>query len=108
MKGRVINMLKHITTNEFNEEVLNYNGKVLVDFFASWCGPCQMLTQVLEEFEKQENDIKIVKVNIDEETKLAIENGVEVVPTLILYDNGKLVKRLEGYRNKEELKEEIL
>lgn len=101
-------MLKHITADEFNEEVLNYNGKVLVDFFATWCGPCQMLTPVLEKFDEEENEIKIVKVNIDEETKLAIENGVQVVPTLILYDNGKLVKRLEGYRDKEELKEEIL
>lgn len=101
-------MLKHITANEFDEEVLNYNGKVLVDFFASWCGPCQMLTPVLEKINEEENEIKIVKVNIDEETKLAIENGVEVVPTLVLYNNGKLVKRLEGYRDKEELKEEIL
>lgn len=101
-------MLKHITADEFNEEVLNYNGKVLVDFFATWCGPCQMLTPVLEKFDEEENEIKIVKVNIDEETKLAIENGVQVVPTLILYDNGKLVKRLEGYRDKEELREEIL
>lgn len=108
MEGRVINMLKHITADEFNEEVLNYNGKVLVDFFATWCGPCQMLTPVLEKFDEEENEIKIVKVNIDEETKLAIENGVQVVPTLILYDNGKLVKRLEGYRDKEELREEIL
>lgn len=108
MEGRVINMLKHITADEFNEEVLNYNGKVLVDFFATWCGPCQMLTPVLEKFDEEENEIKIVKVNIDEETKLAIENGVEVVPTLILYNNGKLVKRLEGYRDKEELKREIL
>lgn len=108
MEGRVISMLKHITASEFSEEVLNYNGKVLVDFFATWCGPCQMLTPVLEEFDEEENEIKIVKVNIDEETKLSIENGVQVVPTLILYNNGKLVKRLEGYRDKEELKREIL
>lgn len=101
-------MLKHITTDEFNEEVLNYNGKVLVDFFATWCGPCQMLTPVLEKIDEEENEIKIVKINIDEETKLAIENGVEVVPTLILYNNGKIVKRLEGYRDEEELKREIL
>lgn len=101
-------MIKHITTDEFAQEVLNYNGKVLVDFFATWCGPCQMLSPVLEKLSEEEAEIKIVKVNIDEETKLSIENGVEVVPTLILYDNGKVVKKLEGFRDIEELKSEIL
>ncbi len=101
-------MLKHITASEFEQEVLNYNGKVLVDFFATWCGPCQMLSPVLEKISEEENEIKIVKVNIDEETKLSIDNGVEVVPTLILYDNGKVIKKLEGYRDEEELKKEIL
>lgn len=101
-------MIKHITTSEFEQEVLNYNGKVLVDFFATWCGPCQMLSPVLEKISEEETEIKIVKVNIDEETKLSIENGVEVVPTLILYDNGKVIKKLEGYRDEEELKREIL
>lgn len=101
-------MLKHITTSEFEEEVLNYKGKVLADFFASWCGPCQMLTPVLEKIDEEIEEIKIVKINIDEETKLAIENGVEVVPTLILYNDGEIVKRLEGYRDEEELKKEIL
>lgn len=101
-------MLKHITTNEFEEEVLHYNGKVLVDFFATWCGPCQMLSPVLEKISEEENEVKIVKVNIDEETKLSIDNGVEVVPTLVLYDNGKIVRKLEGYMDEEELKSIIL
>ncbi len=101
-------MLKHVTTSDFEEEVLNCNGKVLVDFFATWCGPCQMLTPVLEKMSEEEKTIKIVKVNIDEESKLAIENGVEVVPTMILYNNGKVVGRFEGYRDEEELKEAIL
>ncbi len=101
-------MLKHITTSEFEQEVLNYNGKVLVDFFATWCGPCQMLSPVLEKISEEETEIKIVKVNIDEETKLSIDNGVEVVPTLVLYDNGQVVRKLEGYRDEEELKKEIL
>ena len=100
-------MIKHITTIEFEQEVLDYNGKVLVDFFATWCGPCQMLSPVLEKISEEESGIKIVKVNIDEETKLSIDNGVEVVPTLVLYDNGKVVKKLEGYMDEEELKREI-
>lgn len=101
-------MLKHITANEYEQEVLNYNGKVLVDFFATWCGPCQMLTPVLEKIAEEENSIKIVKVNIDEETKLAIENEVEVVPTMLLYNNGKIMQRIEGFRDIEELKNIIL
>lgn len=101
-------MLKHITTSEFEEEVLNYQGKVLVDFFASWCGPCQMLTPVLEKIDDEIESLKILKINIDEETKLAIENKVEVVPTMILYNNGKVEKRIEGYREAQELKMEIL
>ena len=104
-------MLKHITTSEFEEEVLNYQGKVLVDFFASWCGPCQMLTpglSVSNTYIRRNQSLKILKINIDEETKLAIENKVEVVPTMILYNNGKVEKRIEGYREAQELKREIL
>ena len=79
----------YVKDNNLEREV--NEGKVLVDFFATWCGPCQMLTPVLEKISEEENDVKIVKVNIDEETKLAVENGVEVVPTMILYDNGKIL-----------------
>ncbi len=99
-------MLKHITSNEYEQEVTNYDGKVLVDFFATWCGPCQMLGKVLEKI-SENDDIKIVKINIDEETKLAMDNDVEVVPTMILYNNGEVVERLEGYMDEEELKEII-
>lgn len=99
-------MIKHITSAEFEEEVLNYNGKVLVDFFATWCGPCQMLGKVLEKID-EENLVKIVKVDIDAETSLAVERGIEVVPTVFLYDNGNMVKREEGYMDPEKLKEFI-
>ena len=100
-------MLKHITADEYEQEVTNYNGKVLVDFFANWCGPCKMLSPVLEKISEENNNIKIVKVNIDEASELAIDNEVEVVPTMILYNNGKIVERLEGYMDEEELKEII-
>lgn len=100
-------MIKQITVNEYEEEVLKCKGKVIVDFFATWCGPCQMLASVLEKI-SGENDIKIVKVNIDEEIKLAIENDVEVVPTMLIYNNGKIVQRLEGYMDENELKKIIL
>ena len=100
-------MLKHITSDEYQAEVLNCKGKVLVDFFATWCGPCQMLSQVLEKFSEEEQQVKIVKINIDEETGLAIENKVEVVPTMMFFKDGKLIKRVEGYVDEEKLKEII-
>lgn len=100
-------MIKHITPNEYEQEVINCNGKVLVDFFATWCGPCQMLSQVLEKISEEDNSTKIVKVNVDEATELAMKNDVEVVPTMILYNNGEIVDRVEGYMDKEELKKLI-
>lgn len=100
-------MIKHITSNEYEQEVINCNGKVLVDFFATWCGPCQMLSQVLEKISEEDNSTKIVKINVDEATELAMKNDVEVVPTMILYNNGEIVDRVEGYMDKEELKKLI-
>ena len=99
-------MIKHITTAEFQEEVLNYNGKVLVDFFATWCGPCQMLGKILEKLD-EENLIKIVKIDIDKDSSLAIDSGVEVVPTIFIYENGNIIKREEGFMDINSLKKII-
>ncbi len=65
------------------------NGKVLVDFFATWCPPCKMLAPELEEFAKENEDIKVIKVNVDENQELAIAYGVMVVPTLILFEKNE-------------------
>lgn len=99
-------MIKHISSAEFEEEVLNYNGKVLVDFFATWCGPCQMLGKVLEKLD-EENLIKIVKIDIDKDSSLAIDNGVEVVPTIFIYENGNIIKREEGFMDIDTIKNVI-
>ena len=91
-----------IHANEENFNDLIMNGKVLVDFFATWCGPCKMLTPILEELASDRSDTKIVKVDVDECEGLARQFGVMSIPTIILFENGKEVKRFTGFMNKEE------
>ena len=90
-------MAKKITTSEFENEVLKAQGKVIVDFFATWCGPCKMIAPVLDEFSAAHPDIKIVKIDVDEETPLAIKYGVASIPTLLLFENGEIVDTRLGY-----------
>ena len=96
-----------VTKENFEKEVINSNQKVIVDFFATWCGPCQMLAPVLEKISNENDDLNIVKVDIDESVELAIKYQVEVVPTLVIFKNGNPVKTLEGFRSEKELLEEI-
>lgn len=96
-------MAKKITTNEFENEVLNAKETVLVDFYATWCGPCKMLSPVLDEFSGKHADIKIVKIDVDEETPLAIKYGVASIPTLILFKNGEKVNQTLGYQTLDQL-----
>ena len=100
-------MINHLTKTEFESKVINSDRVSLVDFFATWCGPCQMLTPVLEKISEERNDFDIYKVDIDEEMELAIKYGVEVVPTMIIFKNGNPVGRLEGFHDKSSLIEEI-
>ena len=83
------------TVKEF-DEVINTNNKVLVDFYADWCGPCRMLAPVLEEI-SNENIIKIVKVNVDNHEDIARRYGVMSIPTLVLFENGNEQKRNTGF-----------
>ena len=100
-------MINHLTKKEFESKVINSDRVSLVDFFATWCGPCQMLTPVLEKISEERNDFDIYKVDIDEEMELAIKYGVEVVPTMIIFKGGNPVGRLEGFHDKSSLIEEI-
>lgn len=92
--------LKHINTDEFNDLVIDKKEKVLVDFYASWCGPCKMLAPILEEISK-EVDVQICSVDVDDNFDLAKSYGVMSVPTLILFNNGIEVKRAIGLKNKD-------
>lgn len=91
--------MKKITKDEF-EKVIKENDKVLIDFYANWCGPCKMLAPVLEEVE-EETDVLIVKVDVDEEYELAQMFNVTSIPTLIYFKDGKPSKMTRGYNSKE-------
>ena len=94
-------MLKHINDrDEFNEAIKE--GTVLVDFFATWCGPCKMLSPVLEEL-SEENGVTIIKVDVDEASTLAAMYGIQAVPTLMLFKDGQRVDTRMGYQNKNQL-----
>ena len=89
-----------ITKDNFEQEVLKSDKKVLVDFWASWCGPCRMLSPVIDEIAKETDKVKIGKVNVDEESELATQFAVMSIPTLILFENGKPVKQMVGAQPK--------
>ena len=90
-----------LTKENFNEEVLNSDIPVLVDFWATWCGPCMMLSPVIAELaEEFEGKVKVGKVNVDEQNELAMEYRVASIPTLLLFKDGKLDKSSVGFMPK--------
>lgn len=92
-----------ITEANFEQEVLNASGKVLVDFWAVWCGPCQMLSPIVDEVAAEAGNVKVGKINVDEEPGLAAKFGVMSIPTLIVFENGKVVKQSVGFIVKEQV-----
>jgi len=90
-----------LTSGNFTEEVLNSNKPVLVDFWASWCGPCRMLAPIIEEIAEEQDSIKVCKLNVDEENGLAGTYEVMSIPTLILFKDGKPVKKSVGMKSKQ-------
>lgn len=100
-------MLKHINQNEFQSEVLDNKGVVVVDFFATWCGPCKMLAPILEELQEELSNVKIVKIDVDENPELANKYGIASIPTLKIFKEGNDVDTKVGFMPKEMLKESI-
>ena len=92
-----------VNKNNFNQEVLNSDKPVLMDFWAPWCGPCRMVVPLVEEIAKERSDIKVVKINVDEEQELAMQFGVMSIPTLVVMKNGKIVNQVTGARPKAQI-----
>ena len=93
--------MKYINSNNFDEEIAR--GRVLVDFYADWCGPCKMMSPILDEFSKI-SDIEVKKINVDSNELIAKRYGIMSIPTLILFEDGREVKKKIGYLTLEELK----
>ena len=89
-----------ITKENFAQEVLQSERPVLLDFWASWCGPCRMLSPIVDEVAEERGDVKVGKVNVDEQPELAGEFGVMSIPTLLVFEQGKLVRQAVGARPK--------
>lgn len=93
----------YITKNNFQEEVLHSDKPVLLDFWAPWCGPCRMVIPLLEEIAKERGDIKVAKINVDEEPELANQFKVMSIPTLMVIKDGKVVRQSMGARPKSQI-----
>ena len=93
----------HVTKDTFQQEVLESKIPVLVDFWAEWCGPCQMVLPIVEELGEELTDVKICKVNVDEQMELAKQYRVMSIPTLMVFKDGEMVKREMGAKSKADL-----
>ena len=90
----------NINKNNFKHEVMNSDKPVLLDFWASWCAPCRMVVPIIEEIAGERPDIKVGKINLDEQPELASKFGIMSIPTLVVMKNGKIVTKVSGARPK--------
>lgn len=100
-KGEMDMAALHVTIDNFEQEVMQSDKPVLIDFWASWCGPCKMLMPVIEELAGEVTDAKICKVNVDEQPDLAAKYGVMSIPTLVVIKNGQTVNKTVGVQSKD-------
>ena len=94
---------KAVTNETFNQEVLQSDVPVLVDFWATWCGPCKMLSPVISEIAAQADGFKVVSVDVDEEQELAMRYKVSAIPTLLVFKNGEVANRSVGFAQKAQI-----
>jgi thioredoxin 1 len=99
----VSGMAINVTKQTFKQEVMDSKVPVLIDFWASWCGPCRMIAPVIEELSSEVKNAKICKVNVDEEPEIAQQFGVMSIPTLAVVQDGKVVNKMVGARPKSEI-----
>ena len=99
--------VKKINSENFEEEVLKSKKTVLVDFFADWCGPCKMISPIVDEVAKENEQIKFVKINVDESQDIAMQYNVMSIPTLVVIKEGKEINRNVGFIDKQEIIELI-
>ena len=93
----------NINQANFDAEVLNAEKKVLLDFWAPWCGPCRMVSPIVDAVAEERPDVKVGKVNVDDEEELAVRFGIMSIPTLMVFEGGKPIKTVIGARSKEEI-----
>ena len=95
--------IMHVTKNNFQEEVIQSDRPVLLDFWANWCGPCRMVGPVVEEIAQERPDVKVGKIDVDEQRELAAAFQIMSIPTLVVMQDGKVTQQVVGLRPKEQI-----
>jgi len=95
-------MATNLDNSNFDREIINFSGTALVDFWAPWCGPCTMLSPIIDEIEAEIKDLKVAKVNVDENSDLASKFNISSIPCVLIFKDGRLIDTLIGFRQKRE------